>query len=144
MLRTQTSGSELSTEDCLDLLVTRQPPVGRLAFEDHGGPMVVPMNYIAEGRTIYFRTAPGNTLLAALEMRQVTFEIDHGNDLTGPRTPTASEEGWNVLAFGRLRVLTDEEELTQVSQSPLRPWADADLLYYLRMDVATLIGRRFA
>jgi hypothetical protein len=48
------------------------------------------------------------------------------------------------LAFGRLRVLTDEEELTQVSQSPLRPWADADLLYYLRMDVATLIGRRFA
>lgn len=84
MLRTRTSGSELSTEDCLDLLVTRQPPVGRLAFEDHCGPMVVPMIYIAEGRIIHFRTAPGNTLLAALEMRQVTFEIDLGNDLTGP------------------------------------------------------------
>ena len=135
---------ELSSDECLGLLMTRQPRVGRLAFDDAGGPMVFPMDYIADGRLIYFHTAPGSTLLAALEMRQVTFEIDHVVDeVPGPRTPEVSEQGWSVLAFGRLRMLTDEEELAQVRQSPLRPWAHDDHPYYLRMDVATLAGRRF-
>jgi nitroimidazol reductase NimA-like FMN-containing flavoprotein (pyridoxamine 5'-phosphate oxidase superfamily) len=143
MLRTPTSMSELSSDECLDLLMTRQPRIGRLAFDDAGGPMVFPMDYIADGRLIYFRTAPGSTLLAALEMRPVTFEIDHVDDVPGRRTPAVTEEGWSVLAFGRLRMVTDEEELAQVRQWPLRPWAHDDHPYYLRMDVAALTGRRF-
>jgi nitroimidazol reductase NimA-like FMN-containing flavoprotein (pyridoxamine 5'-phosphate oxidase superfamily) len=125
---------EISSDECRRLLATRQPSVGRLAFVDAGWPMVFPMNYIADGKLIYLIyacTAPGRTLLAALNMRQVTFQIDD-----------VSDHGWSVLAFGRLCMLTDEEELAQVRLSPLRPWAHDDP-YYLRMDVADLTGRRF-
>ena len=143
MLRTRTSMIELSSDECLDLLTTSQPRVGRLAFDDVGGPMAFPIDHIADGRLIYFRTAPGSALLAALEMRQVTLEVDHVDDVLGPRTSATWEEGWSVLAFGRLRMLTDEEELAQMRKSLLRPWAHDDDVHYLRMDVATLTGRRF-
>lgn len=143
MLPTRTSTIELSSDECLGLLMTRRPHVGWLAFDDVNGVEVFPMDYIADGRAIYFHTAPGSTQLAALEMRQVSFEIDHVGDTSKPRTPAASGQGWSVSAFGRLRMLTDEEELAQVRQSPLESWAHDDDPYYLRMDVATLAGRRF-
>jgi nitroimidazol reductase NimA-like FMN-containing flavoprotein (pyridoxamine 5'-phosphate oxidase superfamily) len=143
MSLTRASMIELSSDECLDLLVTRRPRVGRLAFEDPAGPMVFPMNYIAERKVIYFRAAPSNTLLAALEMREVTFEIDHVDDVPEPGTSGMWEEGWSVLAFGRLRVLTDEEELAELRESPLRPRPRDDHPHYLRMDIATLAGRRF-
>ncbi|HSK90871.1 MAG TPA: pyridoxamine 5'-phosphate oxidase family protein [Euzebyales bacterium] len=143
MLSTRTSMIELSSDECLELLMTRRPRVGRLAFDDAGGPMAFPIDYIADGRLIYFRAAPGSALLAALEMRQVTFEIDHIDDVPGPRTSATWDGGWSVLAFGRLRMLTDEEELARMRTSLLRPSAHADDAPYLRMDVATLTGRRF-
>jgi nitroimidazol reductase NimA-like FMN-containing flavoprotein (pyridoxamine 5'-phosphate oxidase superfamily) len=143
MLRTRTSMIELSSDECLGLLKTGRPHVGLLAFDDAGGPAVFAMDYIADGRLIYFHTTPGSTLLAALEMRQVRFEINHVEDVPEPRTPAVREQGWSVLAFGRLRMLTDEGELDQVRQSTLRPWAQDEHPYYLRMDVATLAGRRF-
>lgn len=72
----------------------------------------------------------------------MSFEIDHVGDVSKPPT-RPSGEGWIVSAFGRLRLLTDEEELVRVRQSALRPWAHDDDRYYLRVDVATLNGRRF-
>lgn len=143
MLRTPTSMIELSSDECLGLLMTRRPHVGWLAFDGASGVEVFPMDYIADGRVIYFHTTPGGTLLAALEMRQVSFEIDHVGDVSKPSTPAASSRGWSVSALGRLRVLTDEEELVRARQSPLGPWARDDDPYYLRMGVATLMGRRF-
>lgn len=135
--------NELSSDQCIELLETHRPRVGRLAFDDACGPVVFPMNYIADGNLIYFRTAPGSTLLAALEMRQVAFEIDHVEDVPEPRTPASPEHSWSVLAFGRLRTLTDEDELAHVRQAPLRPWADDEDSFYLRMDVEAVAGRRF-
>jgi nitroimidazol reductase NimA-like FMN-containing flavoprotein (pyridoxamine 5'-phosphate oxidase superfamily) len=125
---------ELSADECRHLLMTHRPRLGRLAFVDTGWPLVFPMNYIADHNLVYFRTAPGSKLLAALDMRQVTFEIDHVDEVW--------EEGWSVLAFGRLRMLTDDDELDVVRQAPLRPWARGDRPHYLRMDVESLSGRR--
>jgi uncharacterized protein len=127
--------TQLKPSDCIHLLMTRKPRVGRLVFVDAGWPMVFPMSYYANGKLLYFRTAPDSRLLAALDMRQVTFEVDHVDDM--------EDEGWSVLAFGRLRMLLDEEELDQLRQSPLRPWSRGDRPYYLRLDVATVTGRRF-
>lgn len=143
MLRTRTSMTQLSSDECLDLLSTHRPRVGRLAFVDAGGPVVFPMSYIADGNLIYFHTAPGSTLLAALEMRHVTFEIDHVEKQPESGASAAREQSWSVLAFGRLRTLTDVDELAHLRRSPLRPWADEEHPHYLRMDVATLAGRRF-
>lgn len=124
----------LTTEECRHLVTTRRPRLGRLAFVDDGWPVVFPMNYVNDGDLIYFRTAPGSKLLAALRVQQVTFQVDEVDETW--------QEGWSVLAFGRLRMLNDEEEIAQVRKSPLRPWARGDRPHYLRMDVATMTGRR--
>jgi nitroimidazol reductase NimA-like FMN-containing flavoprotein (pyridoxamine 5'-phosphate oxidase superfamily) len=129
------ASTQLKPNECTHLLMTRRPRVGRLVFVDAGWPMVFPTSYYANGKLLYFRTAPDSKLLAALDMRQVTFEVDHVDDVW--------EEGWSVLAFGRLRMLIDEEEVAPLRQSPLRPWSRGDRPYYLRLDVATLTGRRF-
>ena len=125
---------ELSEDECRQLLATHRPRLGRLAFVDAGWPLVLPMNYVADRGVIYFRTAPGSKLLAALKMQQVTFQVDHVDELW--------EEGWSVLAFGRLRVVTDEDELDDIRQRPLRPWARGDRPHYLRLDISRLSGRR--
>ena len=125
---------ELSADECRHLLANHRPRLGRLAFVDGGWPLVLPMNYIAEGDLVYFRTAPGSKLHAALRAQHVTFQVDHVDDVW--------EEGWSVLAFGRLRLLTDEEELARVRAWPLRPWAGGDRPHYLRLDVESFSGRR--
>lgn len=63
---------ELSEHECLRLLTTRRPRLGRLAFVDAGWPLVLPVNYVAVDRVLYFRTATGSKLFAALKVQQVT------------------------------------------------------------------------
>jgi nitroimidazol reductase NimA-like FMN-containing flavoprotein (pyridoxamine 5'-phosphate oxidase superfamily) len=125
---------ELSADECRHLLLTHRPRLGRLAFVDHGAPLVLPMNFVAEHDVIYFRTAPGSKLLAALRLEQVAFQLDHVDDVW--------EEGWSVLAFGRLRLVTDADEVAELRQRPLRPWTRDDRPHYLRLDIASLSGRR--
>jgi nitroimidazol reductase NimA-like FMN-containing flavoprotein (pyridoxamine 5'-phosphate oxidase superfamily) len=124
----------LSTEECHALLENHRPRLGRLAFADGGRPLVLPVNYVAEGRVLWFRTAPGSKLLAALRMQQVTFELDHVD-------PTW-EQGWSVLAFGRLRMITDDDELEAARRLPLQPWAAGDRSHHLRLDIERVSGRR--
>ena len=134
MPQTRDNMVDLTIAECRELLITHRPRLGRLAFVDAGWPVVFPMNFVADGDVIYFRTAPGSKLLAALRMQQVTFQLDHVDEVW--------EEGWSILAFGRLRLLTDADEIADVHQRPLRPWARGDRPHYLRLDIASLTGRR--
>lgn len=134
MSSTQTGLVELSHEECLRLLTTHRPRLGRLAFMSGGRVLIFPMNFIAVGNLIYFRTAPGSKLMAAFRTQQVTFELDHVDDVW--------EEGWSVLAFGRIRQVTDEDELKDVERRPLRPWAGGERAHVLRMDIEWMSGRR--
>lgn len=120
--------------ECWQLLQNRRPCVGRLGFVDAGWPLILPVNYLAVGTLLYIRTAPGGKLLAAVQRQRVTFEIDDVDEVT--------ETGWNVLAFGRLRLVTDPAEVEEVRRRPLRPWARGDRPHLLRMDVAVVSGRR--
>lgn len=124
----------LTEDECHQLLQTHRPRLGRLAFVDSGWPLVLPMNFVPDGRFLWFRTAAGSKLLAALEVQQVTFQLDD--------VDAAWQEGWSVLAFGRLRMVTDDDELALAKELPLRPWARGDRPHYLRMDIDRLTGRR--
>jgi nitroimidazol reductase NimA-like FMN-containing flavoprotein (pyridoxamine 5'-phosphate oxidase superfamily) len=126
--------TELSPEECRNMLSTHRPRLGRLAFVEGGWPLVFPMNYVATDNVIYFRSAPGSKLLAALRVQQVSFEVDYVDEVW--------EEGWSILAFGRLRLVNDEEELEEARQLPLRPWARGDRPHFLRFDIARMSGRR--
>lgn len=125
---------ELTTDECRQLLLTHRPRLGRLAFVDGGAPLVFPMNFVAEPNVIYFRTAPGSKLLAALRVQQVAFQLDYVDDVW--------EEGWSVLASGRLRMVTDADEQEELRQRPLRAWTRDERPHYLRLDIADLSGRR--
>ena len=124
----------ISPDECRALLATHRPRLGRLAFVDAGWPVVLPMNFVVSGDAIYFRSAPGSKLTAAVRAERVAFELDHVDEVW--------EEGWSILAFGRLQLVTDDDELRELRQLPLRPWAAGDRPHYLRLDIESLSGRR--
>lgn len=126
--------AELSEAECRELLERHRPRLGRLSFVDNGWPLILPVNFVADGRVLWFRSAPGGKLMAALRIQQVTFQLDH--------VETTWEQGWSVLAFGRLRLITDDDEIAAAQQLPLRPWAAGDRPHFLRLDVDQLTGRR--
>ena len=88
----------LDDEECWELLDAEE--FGRLAYRLVDEVHVVPINYAVEGRSLLFRTASGNKLLAAALHSDVAFEIDWHDD----------RNAWSVVARGRLRRLQEDEE----------------------------------
>ena len=121
---------DLTEEECWELLGSEE--FGRLAYRLVDEVHLVPINYVADGRSLLFRTASGNKLLAAALHSDVALEIDWHDDLAA----------WSVVARGRMRRL-QEDEAHRVESLPLRPWLPT--LKYdvveLRPDVVT--GKRF-
>lgn len=126
----------LSSDECRHLLLSHRPRLGRLAFSDQGRPLVLPMNYAIRGDAVYFRSASGSKLAAAAKGDLVAFEVDDVNEVW--------EDGWSVLAQGRLHLVSDPEELEMIASLPLRPWAGGDRPHLLRFDIESLSGRRIS
>lgn len=125
---------ELPDAECRDLLGTHS--FGRLAFIADGGPVVVPVNYGFDGRSIVIRTAAG-TKLEQAPMTAAAFEIDGA-------APDGSW-GWSVLARGVAFDITDtlDEHSELLRAVPVHPWAPGDRPNWLSLAVTTLTGRRF-
>jgi uncharacterized protein len=137
MSETEIALATLTADECRALLRTHRPRLGRLAFvAAEGWPIVLPMNYVLDGDTVYFRTSAGRKFAAAVRCEHVTFQVDHVDEVW--------EEGWSLLAFGELRVVNDPAELARVRHLPLRPWAGGDKPHYLRLQIASISGRRIA
>jgi nitroimidazol reductase NimA-like FMN-containing flavoprotein (pyridoxamine 5'-phosphate oxidase superfamily) len=136
MSGTEIALATLTTDECRALLVTHRPRLGRLAFVAGEWPLVLPVNFALDGDVVYFRSAAGSKLDAAVRCDKVVFQIDHVDEVW--------EEGWSLLAFGHLRVVEDPDELARVRRLPLRPWAGGDKPHFLRLDILSLSGRRIA
>ena len=68
------SGMEIiPRKECLGLLAGHE--VGRLGFLVGDQPMVLPVNYAAQGNVVVFRTDDG-TKLDAVSGKKVAFEVD--------------------------------------------------------------------
>jgi nitroimidazol reductase NimA-like FMN-containing flavoprotein (pyridoxamine 5'-phosphate oxidase superfamily) len=136
MSETEIALATLTADECRALLVTHRPRLGRLAFVAGEWPLVLPMNFALDGDVVYFQSAAGSKLDAAVRCDRVAFQVDHVDEVW--------EEGWSLLAFGHLRVVEDPDELTRVRRLPLRPWASGDKPYFLRLEIMSLSGRRIA
>ncbi|GAA4680380.1 hypothetical protein GCM10023215_12230 [Pseudonocardia yuanmonensis] len=136
MSETEIALATLSPDECRALLVTHRPRLGRLAFVADGWPLVLPVNFAVDGDGVYVRSAAGSKVAAAARCERVTFQIDHVDEVW--------EEGWSVLAFGRLRLVEDPVELARARRLPLRPWASGDRPWFLRLEVESLSGRCIA
>ena len=126
---------EMSEAECLALLAGHG--VGRLAVTADGQPLVFPVNYILDGRTVAIRTDSG-TKLDRARLGRVAFEIDSIDPI--------HREGWSVLVKGVGRDITDSVDgwSKGVRSAPLAPWADRPERTLDRHRVTRVLGTEVA
>ena len=124
--------AEMPTDECWDLLRTRE--VGRLGVNADGFPQVLPMNYALDGSTVVVRSRPGAKLRSA-DGQPVSFEIDDIDEI--------GRAGWSVLVKGRATLVPPTHEARASTEDTMvQPWAPGEELYWMRIDVAEISGRR--
>jgi nitroimidazol reductase NimA-like FMN-containing flavoprotein (pyridoxamine 5'-phosphate oxidase superfamily) len=121
---------EMSTEECWSHLENEE--FGRLAYRLVDEVHIVPVNFVVDGRTLLFRTAAGNKLLAAAMASEVAFEIDE----------RAEESAWSVVVRGHLRRL-EEDEQHRLDDLPEHSWIPTRRDEVIDLVPEAVTGRRF-
>jgi nitroimidazol reductase NimA-like FMN-containing flavoprotein (pyridoxamine 5'-phosphate oxidase superfamily) len=121
-------------DECLELLADE--PVGRVAYCNLHGPVVLPVNHMLSDVVIWFRTSPYSELArhlghAGVEAT-VAFEVDEFDNYT--------ESGWSVLVEGTA-TLPAPDERPEPEERP-RPWAEGSRDLYVRVRPRSITGRR--
>jgi uncharacterized protein len=124
----------LTVEACLRLLEKER--VGRLAYDDGEGPVVLPLNYVLDQGSVVMRSDPGTRLDLANHHAPAAFEID-GVDHT-------RRLGWSVLVRGLLTQVADEAEHRRIEGLDLDPYVGGDKAHLIRLESRTITGRRIA
>jgi nitroimidazol reductase NimA-like FMN-containing flavoprotein (pyridoxamine 5'-phosphate oxidase superfamily) len=122
----------LDRKRSLELLQTVQ--VGRLVFTEHALPAVQPVNFRLWEDDVVIRVAGGWKLTAAARNVVVAFEADE----LDPDLRT----GWSVTVVGHAQLITDVDDLVQISGTFLRPWVDGRRDYFVRIRTEKVTGRR--
>jgi nitroimidazol reductase NimA-like FMN-containing flavoprotein (pyridoxamine 5'-phosphate oxidase superfamily) len=125
---------ELPVDECWNLL--RQERVGRVVFQDEGGPIAVPVNYAVLDDAIAFRVA-GGTKRHAMSQPRLGFEVDH--------IDYDERSGWSVIARGPGREVSIDEAAGLVKElrpAPPVPWVDGVHNVWLLIEPDTVTGRR--
>jgi nitroimidazol reductase NimA-like FMN-containing flavoprotein (pyridoxamine 5'-phosphate oxidase superfamily) len=120
----------LEAEECWELLEGEE--FGRLAYRLVDEVHIVPINYVVDGRSVLFRTASGNKLLAAALHSDVALEIDWHDEAAA----------WSVVARGHLQQL-EEDQQHRVDDLPLRPWVPTLKYDVVELVPQTVTGRYF-
>lgn len=121
----------LTASESWDLLGTAA--LGRLVTNFAGEPEIFPVNYVAQGESILFRTAAGTKLFSAVGNHTVLFEADDHNVV----------EGWSVIVRGRARLLKTDAEIQEADRAGLYPWVATRKPNYVRISPTDITGRRF-
>ncbi len=118
---------DLSAEECWELITTT--PVGRIAWSTSTGPVVVPVNFSVDGRSIKIRTAAYSSMVQKADLERVAFEVDHIDE--------ATHTGWSVLARGRAEVRYGEPD----DGTGPQPWPRGPRSATVVIDVDEITGR---
>lgn len=119
----------LNDQECIELL--NENSVGRVAWNEPEGPMVLPVNYAMDGSSVIFRTALDTKLARQLHLGFASFQIDEHDDFT--------QSGWSVLVRG---VLSCEVCHPEVDDSRVVPWVSGDRNFLMRITPLIVSGRR--
>ena len=122
--------SDLRDEECRALLSGHR--VGRIAWNDDEGPVVLPVNYTFDGQHLLVRTSAHTELARHFTSGRVAFEIDEYDE----RTHT----GWSVLVRGFARV-AEWDERPSPTDSPT-PLVGGNRNFHIRIAVGRVTGRR--
>ena len=122
----------LSTETCWELLDTT--PVGRVVVTVDGAPEVYPVNFVVDGRSVAFRSAPGSKLHGLERFPTTCFEAD----VIDPDL----HAGWSVMVKGRAVDVTRADERSRLASMPLTIWTAGVKDHWVRIRPAEVTGRR--
>lgn len=123
----------LSNDECWRLL--RDSPVGRVAFVYEGEPSVLPVNHAVVAHHIVFRTARGSKFAAAVMNQAVAIEVDGWDG--------DAQTGWSVLARGTAEVVLDPDQLRELAEVDVHPWAhEVERTEWVRVLPSEISGRR--
>lgn len=123
----------IEPERCWELLATQ--PLGRLSFTAHSGvPVIVPVNFAVDDRTIVLRSGHGPKLTAAARRDLVAFEVDDID--IGSRT------GWSVVVIGQASLVTESSQRRRLDALGLQPWASGPREDYVVITPRNVAGRR--
>ena len=120
----------IDRDECLELL--NQTEVGRVAFGDSEGPLVLPVNHVMVGERIVFRTAPRTAIADHIGTGPVSYQVDEFDSYTSA--------GWSVLVRGTAEFV-DGVWLTAHDLEP-EPWADGRRSLHVCITPAQITGRR--
>lgn len=121
----------MSEESCWEFIGARH--FGRVAVIQFDRPIIYPVHYAVDGRSVVFRTAPGTKLTTAALGRPAAFEVDEATDHL--------QSGTSVIVHGFLREVTDRAELRQIARLPLRTWAPGEREHVVRVEPGWVSGR---
>ena len=117
-------------DECWSLL--HRSGVGALATIAQGRPDLFPINYLVDGHTLLFRSAPG-TKVAELEVNPHAAFVAQGQD---------AESAWSVVLRGEVEMLTDQVEVVGSGALELASWAPGSKRVFMRLTPSSVQGRR--
>jgi len=123
----------LLPHECLQLLDTHLPKVGRLGIVSDGRPDVMPVNYAVVGGEVVFRTGLGEKLAVAVDGAPVAFEVD--------AIDQSWQEGWSVVVHGHAQLLHDDAEIAELGQHLAQSWVPAERAYHIKIVPDSITGR---
>lgn len=107
--------------------------LGRLVTAGGGQVEIFPINFVAQDRSVLFRTAEGTKLFGAVMNDSVLFEADDHTDAVG----------WSVVVRGTARVLSTAADVREADRAQLVPWIPTEKLRYVRITPNDVSGRHF-
>ncbi|MDT0448562.1 pyridoxamine 5'-phosphate oxidase family protein [Streptomyces hesseae] len=123
--------AQLSEDDCWRRLGTHG--IGRIGLTTGPAPVVLPVNFLVDGRTIVYRTESGGTAAAA-DGGPLAFEADH--------IDAHASRGWSVLITGTAEHITDPGTVEALATRPgAQPWAGGKRDLWIRVRPGHVTGR---
>jgi len=121
--------TEMGEVECHELLASHK--VGRVAYCDDLGPVVLPVNYAVDQGTVLIQVSPHSTLALNLRSAHASFEVDGFDDY--------NQSGWSVLVRGDAEYV-DPADLPEDSRPTA--WAEGQRTFHVRITPHTVTGRR--
>jgi len=121
---------DIDEAECWELAGSRE--VGRVAYVDDRGPVVVPITYAVGEGSVLFRVAPYSQLAKYLPGAQAALEVDDIDYFT--------RSGWSVVIRGRIRQPGDDD--VPGPEAGPTPWPEGQRTLLLRLTPSVVTGRR--
>ncbi len=127
------SVEELSLSTCWTLL--RTIPIGRIALTGPDDIEIFPVNFIVDGSTIVFRTAPGTKRTLIGDGVRCSFEAD--------QIDVDEQLVWSVVVKGSVRPVVGHDAIIATFDMEVPAWQAGPKPTYIRLKPQIVTGRRF-